>query len=93
MVWYYRITNQHQKSDNLASYWQGKEDFEKAFESKQEIEENIMKQCDIWLELIQKMEPEDFEKSFKYSNTKGIQFERKFEVVFDHLFNHGTHHR
>jgi uncharacterized damage-inducible protein DinB len=93
MVWYYRMTSQHQKSDNLAPYWQGNKDFEKVFENKKETEEQILKQCDIWLDFIQNMKPKDFEKSFVYSNTKGMKFEKKFEVVLDHLFNHGTHHR
>ena len=95
MVWYHRITGQHSESNKLSVYWSGTEDadFEKVFESKSETKEAIMKQCNIWLDLISKMDDSEFEKKFKYFNTKGIEFEKKYEVIFDHLFNHGTHHK
>eukprot|EP01080_Neovahlkampfia_damariscottae_P010685 gene10685-3306_t len=93
MVWYYRITGQHSKSNNLSPYWMEEKDFEKLFDNKQDVHDAIMEQCDVWLNLISKMSDSEFEKKFKYQNTKGVEFEKGYDLVFDHLFNHGTHHK
>ena len=36
---------------------------------------------------------DDFEKTVKWTNSKGISFEKKLSVCLIHLSNHETHHR
>jgi uncharacterized damage-inducible protein DinB len=46
-----------------------------------------------WVEYIEGLNPEDFEKRIGYKNSKGNSFENKVIDILSHLINHGTHHR
>jgi uncharacterized damage-inducible protein DinB len=46
-----------------------------------------------WLEYLEELQPEDFDKLISYKNSRGLGFENKLTDVLAHLINHGTHHR
>ena len=46
-----------------------------------------------WLNYLDSLEEDDFEKLIPYKNSKGDSFENKLPDVLAHLINHGTHHR
>jgi len=47
----------------------------------------------IILEFVDELEEDDLEKELKWTNSKGIQFEKKLGVCLIHLSHHQTHHR
>ncbi|SHL99727.1 Uncharacterized damage-inducible protein DinB (forms a four-helix bundle) [Mucilaginibacter sp. OK098] len=53
----------------------------------------IAKNSNEWLNYIDSLQENDFEKSIPYKNSKGESFENKLPDVLAHLINHGTHHR
>lgn len=46
-----------------------------------------------WLDFIEGLEPEDFQRVIQYKNSRGDGYENQLEDVLAHLINHGTHHR
>jgi uncharacterized damage-inducible protein DinB len=46
-----------------------------------------------WLSHLATLQPDNFEKSISYKNSKGGRFENKLSDILAHLVNHGTHHR
>lgn len=46
-----------------------------------------------WLNYLDSLQEDDFEKLIPYKNSKGDSFENKLSDVLAHLINHGTHHR
>lgn len=46
-----------------------------------------------WIDFIYRFDPENFDKTIQYQNTKGENFQNKLSDVLGHLINHGTHHR
>jgi uncharacterized damage-inducible protein DinB len=44
-------------------------------------------------EFINEITENDLESILKYSNSKGMQFEKRIDGLLIHLFNHETHHR
>ena len=46
-----------------------------------------------WLNYLEALQPDDFEKKISYKNSKGDHFENDLTDVLTHLINHGTHHR
>jgi uncharacterized damage-inducible protein DinB len=53
----------------------------------------ITKNSNEWLNYLNELPPDDFEKSISYKNSKGDSFENKLSDVLAHVINHGTHHR
>jgi uncharacterized damage-inducible protein DinB len=45
------------------------------------------------IEFIGEITTNDLENILKYSNSKGIKFEKRMDGLLIHLFNHETHHR
>ena len=46
-----------------------------------------------WINLVDYLDPADFNKTISYSSLKGERFENKLVDVLGHVINHGTHHR
>ena len=46
-----------------------------------------------WIEFIDNLDEDDFEKRIAYQNSKGDAFNDKLVDILGHLINHGTHHR
>ena len=46
-----------------------------------------------WINFLDYLEPDDFEKMISYKDTKGNQFENKLSDILTQVTNHGTHHR
>jgi uncharacterized damage-inducible protein DinB len=45
------------------------------------------------IEFIDEVTENDLENILKYSNSKGMEFEKRMDGLLIHLFNHETHHR
>jgi uncharacterized damage-inducible protein DinB len=45
------------------------------------------------IEFIDEITTDDLENILKYSNSKGMKFEKRMDGLLIHLFNHETHHR
>jgi uncharacterized damage-inducible protein DinB len=74
--------------------------FEKEYKFTEVIFENIMEYISMRAELdeiiikyINELKEEDLEKYIKFTNSKGVEMERKMETLITHVFNHETHHR
>jgi uncharacterized damage-inducible protein DinB len=46
-----------------------------------------------WLNYLDGLTEDDFEKLISYKNSQGERFENKLPDILTHLINHGTHHR
>ena len=46
-----------------------------------------------WVDFVEGLKPEDFQKIIDYKSTKGDSYESLLEDILAHLINHGTHHR
>lgn len=46
-----------------------------------------------WLNYLDGLQEDDFEKLISYKSSKGDSFENKLVDILAHLINHGTHHR
>jgi uncharacterized damage-inducible protein DinB len=46
-----------------------------------------------WINFLDYLDQDDFNKVISYKNLKGDDFENKLSDVLAHLINHGTHHR
>ncbi|WP_295768660.1 DinB family protein [uncultured Mucilaginibacter sp.] len=46
-----------------------------------------------WINYIENLSTEDFEKPITYTTTKGVQYTNKLIDILTHVINHGTHHR
>jgi len=46
-----------------------------------------------WINLLDYLNPDDFEKLISYKSLKGDPFENKLIDILTHVINHGTHHR
>ena len=46
-----------------------------------------------WVDYLNNLQPEEFEKLLSYQNLKGDSFRDKLSDIFTHVINHGTHHR
>ncbi|MDT3405682.1 DinB family protein [Mucilaginibacter terrae] len=46
-----------------------------------------------WLEFVNNLTTEDFDKSVSYTTTKGVPYTDKLINILSHVINHGTHHR
>jgi uncharacterized damage-inducible protein DinB len=46
-----------------------------------------------WLDYIDTLIPDDFDKLISYKNTRGEGFENRLSDILAHAINHGTHHR
>lgn len=46
-----------------------------------------------WTRFIQTLQPEDFERSIRYSNFQGDHFSNTLRDIITQVTNHGTHHR
>jgi uncharacterized damage-inducible protein DinB len=46
-----------------------------------------------WADLLNSLEPGDFERHIAYKDLRGNAYENKLSDILAHLFNHGTHHR
>jgi uncharacterized damage-inducible protein DinB len=46
-----------------------------------------------WIDYINGLNEEDFQKIIAYKNSKGDSYENQLEGILAHLINHGTHHR
>jgi uncharacterized damage-inducible protein DinB len=53
------------------------------------IEENSQ----AWIEYLQSLTDNDFNRTINYRNSKGDEFNDKLTDILAHLINHGTHHR
>jgi len=47
----------------------------------------------IIIKFINELREEDLNKSLRFTNSKGIEMERKMNSLITHVFNHETHHR
>jgi uncharacterized damage-inducible protein DinB len=46
-----------------------------------------------WINFLDYLSPDDFEKLVSYKSLKGDPFENKLIDILTHVINHGTHHR
>ncbi|EHQ29289.1 DinB family protein [Mucilaginibacter paludis] len=46
-----------------------------------------------WVEFIDQLQPDDFDKNITYTNSKGDTFTTRLSDIMTHVINHGTHHR
>jgi uncharacterized damage-inducible protein DinB len=46
-----------------------------------------------WMNFLDYLDPDDFNKMISYKSLKGESFENKLSDILPHLINHGTHHR
>ena len=46
-----------------------------------------------WMDYLETLQPQDFDKVVTYQNTAGLTFHDKLSDILAHLINHGTHHR
>jgi uncharacterized damage-inducible protein DinB len=46
-----------------------------------------------WINLLESLHEEDFEKRIEYSNTKGERFSNTIKDIITHVINHSTYHR
>jgi uncharacterized damage-inducible protein DinB len=46
-----------------------------------------------WIDFINGLNPEDFDKIIAYKTLKGDSYENQLEDILAHVINHGTHHR
>jgi len=46
-----------------------------------------------WLNYLDGLQPDDFEKLISYKSIRGDSFENKLADILGHVINHGTHHR
>lgn len=46
-----------------------------------------------WLDYINSLDTDDFDKAITYRTSTGNQFENKLRDIMTHVINHGTHHR
>ncbi|HTD98039.1 MAG TPA: DinB family protein [Mucilaginibacter sp.] len=53
------------------------------------IDENHRK----WINFLDYLDPDDFNKIISYKTFKGDSFENKLVDALGHVINHGTHHR
>ena len=47
----------------------------------------------IFIEFVNELKEEDLGKYLKFTNSKGIEMERRMKSLITHVFNHETHHR
>ena len=46
-----------------------------------------------WINFLDYLDPDDFDKIISYKSLKGDSFENKLRDILAHVINHGTHHR
>jgi uncharacterized damage-inducible protein DinB len=46
-----------------------------------------------WLDFIEELQPEDFERMVHYNSSKGDPFDNRLADIIMHVINHATHHR
>ncbi|MFD0794099.1 DinB family protein [Mucilaginibacter litoreus] len=46
-----------------------------------------------WMEYLDSLTTDDFDRIITYKNTKGVTFNDKLSDILAHVINHGTHHR
>ncbi len=46
-----------------------------------------------WIDYLSELNPEDFEKTISYQDTRGNHWQNKLTDILAQLTNHGTHHR
>lgn len=46
-----------------------------------------------WLNYLDTLNPDDFDRLIAYKNFQGMPFENKLVDILTHVINHGTHHR
>jgi len=100
-LWYNRMTGQDQ--GQYSKYWQDPDSYstptaessiwEGIFNSRNELEENVLAQSKLWLELIEGMSEEKLLGGFNYKNSKGIEMNNLIWPILSHLTNHSTWHR
>jgi len=57
------------------------------------FEKTMNNNHDAWVEFINGVNPEDFDKIISYKTTRGDSYENKLTDILTHVINHGTHHR
>jgi len=60
-----------------------------AYQLAQIIDDNHRK----WINYLDTLNADDFDKLISYKNSKGMPFESKLVDILAHAINHGTHHR
>lgn len=46
-----------------------------------------------WIDFIDQLRPDDFDRNITYTNSKGDTFTTGLTDILTHVINHGTHHR
>jgi uncharacterized damage-inducible protein DinB len=59
----------------------------------EEIKEDTENYNAGWLDFIDSLAPDDFEKNVHYVNSQGNAFDMRLVDIITHVINHGTHHR
>jgi uncharacterized damage-inducible protein DinB len=57
------------------------------------FEQTILKNHQNWIEFLNQLNADDFNRVIHYQNSKGEDFQNQLSDVLAHLINHGTHHR
>ncbi len=57
------------------------------------LEQLIAENSAAWLSYLNGLQADDFDKTIRYKNLKGLDFEDKLSNILAHVINHGTHHR
>ena len=97
-LWYIRITGKsisaELTAESLSPFWAGKGDWEAVTPDLASVTVELEGMCDKWDKLLAEYSDEDLASGeLQYENTSGRKFAKPLSLIFQHIVNHGTHHR